>query len=188
MRYTTHGAVYESVKSRTANNKDLISSTPMNEPDWDAWTPTERAVLCFVVRNGEILLIHKKRGLGKGKVNGPGGRIEKGESAREAAVRETREEVGVTPTGLEERGEVWFQFVDGYALHVTVFAADGAEGTLKETDEADPFWADVKKIPYGEMWTDDRLWLPWMLERKKFVGRFHYDGDLMLSGDVRGEK
>ncbi len=163
---------------------DLISSTPMNEPDWNAWTPTERAVLCFVVKGGRILLIHKKRGLGKGKVNGPGGRIEKGESTLEAAVRETREEVGLTPTGLKERGEVRFQFVDGYALHVTVFTAEDGEGALTETEEADPFWVDVAAIPFDDMWTDDRHWLPWMLRGERFVGRFHYDGDRMLSGGV----
>jgi len=156
----------------------------MKEPDWDAWKPAERAALCFIVEGGRILLIHKKRGLGKGKVNGPGGRIEKGESAREAAVRETREEVGLTPTGLEERGEVWFQFVDGYALHATIFAASGAEGTLKETDEANPFWADVAKIPFDDMWKDDSMWLPWLLERRRFRGLFHYDGDRMITGRV----
>lgn len=156
----------------------------MNEPDWDAWTPTERAALCFVVKEGRILLIHKKRGLGKGKVNGPGGRIEKGESARQAAVRETREEVGLTAAGLTERGEVRFQFVDGYALHVTVYTAQDAEGTLTRTEEADPFWVDVALIPYDDMWADDRHWLPWMLEGRPFTGRFHYDGDRMITGVV----
>ena len=46
------------------------------EPDWARWTPTERAALCFVVTGGRVLLIRKKRGLGAGKVNGPGGRLD----------------------------------------------------------------------------------------------------------------
>jgi 8-oxo-dGTP diphosphatase len=41
----------------------------------------------FVIRDGHILLIHKKRGLGAGKINGPGGRIDLGESPQECAVR-----------------------------------------------------------------------------------------------------
>jgi 8-oxo-dGTP diphosphatase len=49
--------------------------------DWSVWQPTERANLCFVTRGDEVLLIHKKRGLGAGKINGPGGRIEPGETA-----------------------------------------------------------------------------------------------------------
>ena len=65
------------------------------EVDWSRWEPTERAVLCFVRDGDRLLLIHKKTGLGAGKVNAPGGRIDPGEAAEEAAVREVREEVGV---------------------------------------------------------------------------------------------
>ena len=52
-------------------------------------------MILFVLDGDQILLIDKKRGLGHGKVNGPGGRLEPGESAYQAAVRETREEVGL---------------------------------------------------------------------------------------------
>ncbi len=63
--------------------------------DWSTWTPTEEATLLFAFDGGgRVLLIHKKRGLGKGKINGPGGRLEAGETPVQAAVRETREEVG----------------------------------------------------------------------------------------------
>jgi len=34
----------------------------------------------FVIRAGQMLLIHKKRGLGAGKINGPDGRLDLGES------------------------------------------------------------------------------------------------------------
>lgn len=156
----------------------------MTEPDWSAWTPTQRASLCFVIRDGRILLIHKKRGLGAGKVNGPGGRIEAGESALDAARRETIEEVGVTPTGLAHAGELHFQFVDGYGLHCAVFTASGLEGELIETDEAAPFWTAVEAIPFDDMWTDDRHWIPWMLAGRRFRGYFCFDGDRMLAGRV----
>jgi 8-oxo-dGTP diphosphatase len=153
----------------------------VTEPDWTAWTPTERASLCFIIERDRILLIEKKRGLGAGKVNGPGGRLEPGETAVDCARRETREEVGLTPTGLAHAGELHFQFVDGYALHCAVFTADGHEGALVETDEAAPFWEAVSAIPFDRMWTDDRHWIPWMLERRPFRGYFTFDGDRMLS-------
>ena len=149
--------------------------------DWSTWKPTEYANLCFVMRDGQILLIRKKRGLGAGKINGPGGRLEKGETALESAVRETREEVGVTPTDLEHIGELFFQFLDGYKLHVAVFAAGGCVGELCETDEATPIWTDIDKIPYHDMWEDDAHWLPLLLKRKTFRGYFVFDGEKLLS-------
>ena len=153
----------------------------MIEPDWKTWKPTERACLCFAVTGGKILLIHKKRGLGAGKVNGPGGRLEAGETPEQAAVRETQEEIGVTPKGLKKAGEIHFQFVDGYGLHCVVYTASAVEGTLIETDEAKPFWEGVSKIPFDNMWTDDRHWIPWMLEGRPFKGYFTFDGDKMLT-------
>ncbi|MFA6316263.1 MAG: 8-oxo-dGTP diphosphatase [Elusimicrobiota bacterium] len=156
----------------------------MDEPDWKTWTPTERAVLCFVVQDGRMLLIRKKLGLGAGKINGPGGRIEPGETPLEAALRETREEVGVTPTGARQAGELLFQFKDGYGLHCSVFVADGAKGELVETKEALPFWVQLSAIPYKEMWADDEHWMPWLLSAKPFRGVFCFDGDRLLLGRV----
>jgi 8-oxo-dGTP diphosphatase len=152
--------------------------------DWQNWTPREHAVLCFVVTGGRILLIQKKRGLGAGKVNGPGGKIEPGESALDAAIRETQEEIGVTPLGLEERGHLHFQFTDGYSLRCTVFLANGYEGTLCETDEALPFWKPLDAIPYDEMWADDQYWLPDMLAGHTFTAFFTFDGENMLTRKV----
>ena len=143
------------------------------------WMPRERASLCFVVEAGKILLIEKKRGLGAGKVNGPGGRIEPGETPEEGAIRETQEEVGITPTGIEWAGELSFQFRDGYSLHVMVYRASGWTGELGETDEAKPFWCSTSEIPYGRMWADDEQWMPRLLAGEKFRGWFEFEGDRM---------
>ena len=78
-------------------------------------------------------------------------------------------------------GELYFQFLDGYKLHVAVFAASGCEGELRETEEATPLWTDVGRIPYDEMWEDDAIWLPLLLKRKSFRGYFVFDGEKMLS-------
>jgi 8-oxo-dGTP diphosphatase len=149
--------------------------------DWGLWRPTEYATLCFIVQEGRILLIRKKRGLGAGKINGPGGRIEKGETAFASAVRETQEEIGVTPTGVEQIGELYFEFLDGYRLHVAVFVASGLEGELIETPEAIPMWVELNKIPYHEMWQDDPHWLPLLLSHRKFRGYFIFDVEALLS-------
>jgi 8-oxo-dGTP diphosphatase len=140
----------------------------------------DRATLLFVVREGRILLMRKKRGLGAGKINGPGGRIDPGETPVECALRELREELCVTSRSAEIGGELSFQFVDGYSVHVYVFRSDSCEGTPQETAEAAPLWTRVDRIPYEEMWSDDRLWLPLLLRHTPFRGRFLFDGDRLL--------
>ncbi len=152
----------------------------LRDIDWQTWKPTDIATLLFVVDGGRILLIRKKRGLGAGKVNGPGGRLESGETPREAAIREVREELCVGVVGVEKRGELAFQFTDGYGLFCHVFFASGCEGTPQETDEATPLWTALDAIPYGEMWADDALWLPQALAGRTFAGRFIFDGDRMV--------
>jgi len=153
----------------------------VDDIDWQSWSPSERAVLCFVRDNDRILLIHKKTGLGKGKINGPGGRIEQGELPVAAAVRETQEEVGITPEDPVERGTLSFIFTNGYSLHCRVFFASVWHGELTETYEAKPFWCRINDIPYDRMWADDELWLPRALEGREFDGYFTFDEDSMLS-------
>lgn len=138
-------------------------------------------MLCFVIESGRVLLIEKKSGFGRGKINGPGGKIDPGETALAAAVRETQEEVCVTPTDLSEAGELRFQFADGYAMRCRVFRAEGHTGTPAETAEANPFWADEKALPFDAMWQDDRHWFPHLLERRPFLACFAFDGDTMLT-------
>ncbi len=156
----------------------------LHDLDWERWKPRDVATLVFVVCGGRILLIRKKRGLGAGKINGPGGRLESGEAPELGAVREVEEELCVTPLDLRMLGENRFQFVDGYSIHVFVYVASGCVGEPMETDEAAPLWVDVDGIPYGEMWEDDRLWLPLVLAGRRFTGRFLFDGDAMLDHAV----
>jgi 8-oxo-dGTP diphosphatase len=172
-------------KSKIGNRKSKICRYfARHFMDWTNWTPRERANLCFIVKDHHVVLIRKKRGLGAGKINGPGGKLEHGETALEAAVRETREEIGVTPLHLSERGVLRFQFTDGYSLHCTVFTARDFEGELIETDEATPMWTPIDRIPFEEMWEDDQHWLPQMIEGKDFDAWFVFDGEKMLSRRV----
>ena len=153
----------------------------LNEIDWASWRAIDRATLTFVIRDSLVLLIRKKRGLGAGKITGPGGRIEDGERAVDCAIREVEEELGVTPIDPRSRGELRFQFVDGYSIHVFVFTAHDCRGEACETDEAVPLWTPVTAIPYAEMWADDELWLPPLLAGRSFSGRFLFERDRMLA-------
>ena len=157
----------------------------VSEINWDTWKADQDAALCLILHNHELLLICKKTGLGAGKTNMPGGRIEPGETAAEAAVRECQEEVGITPHAPEKRADLSFQFTDGLALHVSAFIAYSHSGHATESDEADPFWCDIDAIPFSDMWEDDALWIPRALAGERLKGVFIFDGDTMLSKDIQ---
>jgi 8-oxo-dGTP diphosphatase len=108
--------------------------------DWETWTPEQVATLLFVARAGEVLLIRKKRGLGAGKINGPGGRLEDNETPLECAIRETQEELLISPLDIRPAGELFFHANDMPRIHGHIFVASDYEGTPSETDEAIPLW------------------------------------------------
>ena len=160
-----------------------------DEINWAQWSPDEHATILFVIRAESILLIRKKRGLGAGKINGPGGRVEPGETPQDCAIREIGEELAVEPIEpIRQIGELLFQFADGYKLHVHVFRADDCKGRPTESDEAIPLWTPLDDIPYDEMWADDKIWIPLLLEEVPFVGRFLFRGDAMLGYDLIANK
>lgn len=152
--------------------------------NWEEWKPKDIATLVFVFHENDVLLIRKKRGLGKGKINAPGRKVDAGETLEAAAVRELHEEVGIQALSLSYVGDHRFQFVDGYSMHVHVFRTDKFEGIACETEEAIPFWISLDAIPYDEMWEDDRLWIPLMLEEKHFSGKYVFDDSNMLYHDI----
>ncbi len=153
--------------------------------DWDNWTPEEVATLLFVARADEVLLIRKKRGLGAGKINGPGGRLEENETPLECAIRETQEELLINPLDIRPAGELFFHANDMPRIHAHIFVAGNYEGTPTETDEAIPLWFRYEDIPFDEMWDDDRLWLPRVLAGESVKGFFTFVEETMLDHDIR---
>jgi 8-oxo-dGTP diphosphatase len=174
----------EEIEEEQSDEIEPKVADDVSQIDWDLWEPTETAVICYVFSQGKVMLIHKKKGLGNGLVNAPGGRIEEEETASEAAVRETEEETGITPVDIRQVGILNFQFRDGYALKGYVFFADSYTGTMTETDEADPFWVPVDQIPYEKMWEDDALWLPRTMNGEIIEGRFIFDDRSMISEQI----
>ena len=156
----------------------------VDQIDWQTWVVEERATLMFVLRGDQVLLIRKKRGLGAGKINGPGGRIEEGETPMQCAIRETQEELKITPLNVVARGELRFHSDDFPKSHGYVFVATDYQGTATETEEAIPLWTPVDEIPYEEMWEDDIYWLPQVLSGKGVDGRFVFQGEDLLDWQV----
>jgi len=130
--------------------------------------------LLYIIRDNKVLLILKKRGLGKGLYNGVGGKVEKGESIEEAVIRECLEEINVKPEKLEWRGLLEFHNDNELYGFVHVFVTEHFKGEPKETEEAKPIWFNIDDIPYDKMWEDDKYWLPHVLSGKKIYGRFWF--------------
>lgn len=124
----------------------------------------------------------KKRGFGEGLWNGVGGKPEPGETIREAAVRESQEEVGVTPLELQEVGVFDFYFPsdpekENWNMQVHAFVSKKWEGEPVETEEMAPKWFSLDNIPYESMWADDIIWLPEVLSGKYVNASFYFDED-----------
>lgn len=139
---------------------------------------TVQATLCFVLRNGEVLLGMKKKGLGRGYWNGFGGKVEVKENVLDAARRELWEESGVTAASIEQCGLARIDYLDQKGLAEGMsLGADGVERQIEmhifrcydfvgrpvETVEMRPKWFAFDGVPYGQMWPDDKYWLPQVL-------------------------
>lgn len=152
--------------------------------DWETWTGDQVATLLYVIRDGRVLLIHKKRGIGKGKINAPGGRVDPGETPEQAAIRETQEELGVTPRGVAKAGDVLFHVLDGTSIYIHVFRAGDITGNPVETAEARPEWFPLDAVPFDRMWEDDRHWFDHLVAGRPFVARTVFRGDELLGCEV----
>jgi mutator protein MutT len=113
----------------------------------------------------EICLAMKKGGFGEGRCNGVGGKLEVGETIEQAAVRETREEVGVENKEMKKCARLVFEnpHKPEWDQVVHVYLVENWEGEPSESIEMKPEWFAVKDIPYTNMWPDDAHWLPEVL-------------------------
>jgi mutator protein MutT len=141
--------------------------------------------LCLLKKDNRILLAMKKRGFGEGKYNGVGGKIENGETPEEAMIRETQEEIAVTPIEYEKVGIIEFdEFYKGKKEKVMfhLYVASEWKGEPTESDEMKPEWFDIQSIPYDKMFPDDKYWLPLILEGRKIKAYFDFDEEWNLLG------
>ena len=145
--------------------------------------------LVFIIQDGKVLLGQKKRGFAKGTYNGFGGKQDPGETLIQTMIRETQEEIGVTPVEYEQVAKItfdaWYKG-EHSLLNMNAFCCTKYEGTLAETEEMTFEWFKISEIPYDQMLEDDKLWVPQVMAGKKLVGNVVFDKDLkMLSKDFK---
>lgn len=133
----------------------------MRVPDMTAPRPVQpiAAAIGVVVRGGEVLLVRRAHAPDAGKWGFPGGKIEPGEAAPAAAVREVAEETGVIARPLhvltavdafdrDERGQLRAHFV------LVAVLCEWLSGTPRGADDAlDAAWFDLASLHSSEVAT-----------------------------------
>ncbi|XP_060838321.1 uncharacterized protein LOC132920168 [Rhopalosiphum padi] len=143
--------------------------------------------LTLIFKNDEILLGMKNRGMGKGKWNGFGGKVEPNETIDDAAKREVKEECGLDVISMEKIGIIDFEYVGSKEiLEGHIYFCNLFEGDIIESDEMAPIkWFKIKDSPCDTMWIDHKFWFPMILKQIPFKAHFKYlNDDTMLDSTI----
>lgn len=104
------------------------------------------AVRCFLVKDSKVVVIKYKSGnIKEGYYDIPGGKIEKGETPEEAAIREMKEETGIKVKKLKSKGKMIIEYPKRI-FNLTIFFSDECEGELQEFEENTSEWIDIEEL------------------------------------------
>lgn len=132
---------------------------------------TKLSSLCYIEKDNQYLMLHRVK-----KVNdenhdkwiGVGGKFEWGESPEDCMLREVREETGYTLTSWKYRGIITFVYGEDTVEYMSLFTADGFEGTPIDCDEGVLEWVAKDRVPELNLWEGDRIFFRLLDERKEF--------------------
>ena len=148
--------------------------------------------LIYIECGGEYLMLHrtkKENDLNHDKWIGVGGKFEDGESPEDCALRETREETGLTLTRWRYRGLVTFVSDRYETEYMHLFTADGWTGTPKECDEGELAWIGKRQLAALQQWEGDRIFLRLMDEHVPFFSlKLVYAGDTLTEAVLNGQR
>jgi len=136
-----------------------------------------QATLCILTRENKICLGMKKRGFGQGKYNGFGGKKRPEESAEAAAQRELFEEIKAGAKAMTKVAEITYFFPEksDWNQLVHIYLVTEWEGEPEEGEEMTVAWFSRDKIPYDQMWDNDKYWLPRILKGEKIRAQVTHD-------------
>ena len=146
-------------------------------------------------QNGEYLMLHrvkKKNDINHDKWIGVGGGFEYGESPEECAVRETREETGLTLTEYRFRGIVTFD-CEGQKCtqYMHLFTASGWTGNmLSDCSEGDLEWVAKERVYELPIWEGDKIFFRLLDENRPFFSlKLSYNAkDVLIRAVLDGKE
>jgi len=146
------------------------------------------ATLCYLRKEDKTLMIHrvkKANDMHQGRWNGLGGKFEPGETPEECAIREIREESGLTASNPILKGFLTFPgFANEEDWYAFVFVVDEFEGQLSDSPEGDLKWIDDAELLDLFLWEGDYIFLPWLDRPGIFSGKFTYRDGKLVSHSV----
>ncbi|MBQ8382968.1 MAG: 8-oxo-dGTP diphosphatase [Clostridia bacterium] len=100
-----------------------------------------------MISDGERILVQDRRDPNWPGITFPGGHVELGESFVESAIREVKEETGLTVSDLRLCGvKQWTQRGGEYRYIVFFYKTETFSGKLKSSDEGDVFWISKDEL------------------------------------------
>ena len=138
------------------------------------------ATLCYVKDNStnKTLMLYrnkKENDYHEGKWNGLGGKLELGETPEECAIRELKEESGLTVKNPKLKGFITFPNFDGVDdWYVFVFVITNFEGNLIDSPEGKLEWIPNEKLTSLNLSGGDKIFLEWLNLDKFFSAKFNY--------------
>lgn len=108
--------------------------------------PIRKAVRCYLIENDKVVATKYKEGNQKvGYYDIPGGKIEKGETSKEAAIREMKEETGLTITNLKYKGNMIIEYPNR-TFDFDVFITNKYMGKTQEFKENTSEWININEL------------------------------------------
>ncbi len=143
----------------------------------------QRVTNCVLRKGNEVLLLQKPR---RGWWVAPGGKMEPGESVKEACVREFREETGIYVKNPKIKGIFTFIIKENNVVQsewmMFTFMADEFDGQHLETSEEGLLeWMDISELKNLPMAEGDYHILDYMVHGNGLIyGTFTYTPDFTL--------
>ena len=146
--------------------------------------------LCYIEKDGAYLMMHrvkKQNDINKDKYVGIGGKLEDGETPFDCAIREIKEETGLTAKNLLYRGIVTF-VSNIYGIEkMHLFTTNDFVGNIKQDcQEGNLVWIDKRKVYDLPIWEGDKIFFSLLEKEEKFFYlTLVYNGDKLVDHTLK---
>lgn len=147
------------------------------------------ATLCYVEDGDKILMLHRNKrenDYHNGKYNGLGGKVELGETPEECAIREVKEESGLTVSDAQFSGFISFPKFDKVNdWHVFIYRFKQFTGEIRDSYEGTLEWVEKSKLFDLPLWDGDKIFLKWVFDNELFHSKFNYKDGKFVDYEVK---